>query len=161
MNARDMNQLPLGVGIGRLLTFDYPERNLIETAPLWVTRTLLIESIVDTQRDPIDPLAIDCEPYRHRGRWLLTGVDLDLDRERSFYLESMRDFRADTWRQLGLYDPCESEPPFYRQGKYPPTRNGIDFMREVIQGFNDITEIRDLPHCVGIYTWNGQHGHVA
>lgn len=43
----------------------------------------------DTQEEPLDPETLHSNPMLRRGRWLVTGVDLDKDAERSFYVESM------------------------------------------------------------------------
>lgn len=50
---------------------------------------MLVVEVRDTQTEPLDQETLMMNPMLKRGRWLVTGIDLDKDAERSFYVESM------------------------------------------------------------------------
>ena len=52
-------------------------------------RRLLVESVRDTESEPLVDETLNSNPFIKRGRWLVTGIDLDKMEERSFYVESM------------------------------------------------------------------------
>ena len=52
-------------------------------------RRILVEQVRDTELEPVDEETSNSNPFIKRGRWLVTGVDLDKMEERSFYVESM------------------------------------------------------------------------
>jgi len=52
-------------------------------------RRILVRRVRDTASEPLDEETLDSNPYVKRGRWLVTGMDLDKFEERSFYVESM------------------------------------------------------------------------
>ena len=54
-----------------------------------VERRILVSQIRDTVSEPLDEETLETHPYTNRGRWLITGVDLEKFEERSFYVESM------------------------------------------------------------------------
>lgn len=80
---------------GMVLEFEYPTANYFGARLRWERRRLRVESVRDLAAAPLDPLTLTIDPQLRRGRWLVTGVDLDRGAERSFYLESMRDMRSD------------------------------------------------------------------
>ena len=52
-------------------------------------RRILVERIRDTESEPLVEETVNSNPFIKRGRWLVTGIDLDKLEERSFYVESM------------------------------------------------------------------------
>ena len=52
---------------------------------------MIVASVRDLKRQPLDPETGQINPTLNRGRYLVTGEDLDKGAERSFYLNSMVD----------------------------------------------------------------------
>lgn len=74
---------------GRAYSFDYPRYNYRQLPVKSEPRKVLIQSVRDTLADPLHDQTLSLNPLLLRGRWLITGVDLERDSERSFYFESM------------------------------------------------------------------------
>lgn len=149
---------PVDAGIGDLLSFEYPERNLIGVRPVWKPRLLLVERIIDTMTEPIDPRAVELAPLTRRGRYLIHGHDLHVEQPRSFYYEAMRHVRKHAWLQLALFDPCDEEvTPLFPRGPFAPTRKDRLFMAEVIGHFNRKAVHRPKVQLnVGVFPWEGK-----
>jgi hypothetical protein len=76
--------------VGSVVRFDYPRHNYRGIPKRPETRRLLItQPPRDTHETPLDPFTIESNPLLNRGRWLVTGLDLDKWETRTFYLESM------------------------------------------------------------------------
>lgn len=76
---------------GRIYRFLYPAINfecLRLFAPL-LERQCLVSRVRDTAVDPLAEETLNLRPYTCRGRFLVTGVDLEKIQERSFYVDSM------------------------------------------------------------------------
>jgi hypothetical protein len=84
-----MGQLLLGDGY----EFFYPRHNFRLVPQSLERRRIIVTSIRDISSDPLDPETYSLNPMLQRGRFLVTGQDLDRGAERSFYLESMTDIR--------------------------------------------------------------------
>lgn len=69
--------------------FHYPRHNYRHVPIATEVRRILVESIRDTLYAPIESTTISLNPFLQRGRWLITGTDLDKDDRRSFYVEAM------------------------------------------------------------------------
>jgi len=52
-------------------------------------RRILVERVRDTELEPLVEETVNSNPFVKRGRWLVSGIDLDKMEERSFYVESM------------------------------------------------------------------------
>lgn len=78
---------------GSVYSFTYPRYNYTGLPDRTESRRVRVVSVRDTHREPLDPETTPLNPTLRRGRWLVTGWDLDRDAERSFYAESMRDVR--------------------------------------------------------------------
>ena len=75
---------------GRSYRFLYPSINfgcLIMSG--MDERRILVGWIRDTDLEPLDEETRNSNPFIKRGRWLVTGIDLDKSEERSFYVEAM------------------------------------------------------------------------
>ncbi len=138
---------------GELLRFEYPERNLLGIRPTWRTRCIIVDAVQDTLRDPIDPRAVELEPLTRRGRWLVTGWDVDLESERSFYLEAMRGVESAPWLCLSVYDPCHADPaPLRPRGVFAPTVRDRRFLAEVLRCYRRRTVRRhDVWMAAGVF----------
>ena len=73
----------------QLYRFLYPAINFACLPSKLEERRILVKSVRDTELQPLDEETLDSRPFTKRGRWLLTGLDLDKFEERSFYVESM------------------------------------------------------------------------
>jgi hypothetical protein len=78
---------------GRAYSFCYPRHNYRQLPTTTELRRIEVVSIRDTRRNPLDSSTHPLNPLLKRGRWLVTGRDLDKDAERSFYVESMTNVR--------------------------------------------------------------------
>ena len=74
---------------GRAYRFLYPRHNFEGVRTGLEERRVLVEQVRDTTTEPLDTETLISNPLLKRGRWLVTGLDLDKDEERSFYVESM------------------------------------------------------------------------
>jgi len=79
---------------GRAYSFYYPRHNYAQTPPSTELRRIIVGSVRDTRNQPLDRITESLNPFLLRGRWLVTGLDLDKEQERSFYAESMTKIRA-------------------------------------------------------------------
>lgn len=79
---------------GRAYSFNYPRYNYRLLPTINEARRIIVGSVRDTLFEPLDRSTESLNPMLNRGRWLITGRDLDKDVERSFYGESMRDIRS-------------------------------------------------------------------
>lgn len=89
---------------GRVNGFYYPTHNRLDLPLEFTLRTVEFLSRRDMAREPLELREFLANPYVRRGRYLMTGRDLDLDAERSFYLDAIRG-RTPPPLRLGLYDP--------------------------------------------------------
>jgi hypothetical protein len=74
---------------GRTYRFLYPACNFKCLTSGMEERRILVESVRDTESDHLNDETRNSNPFTKRGRWLVTGLDLDKNQERSFYVESM------------------------------------------------------------------------
>ena len=74
---------------GRAYRFLYPSINFKCLPQKLNERRMLVTRIRDTESEPLEEETLASNPFIKRGRWLVTGTDLDKIDERSFYLESM------------------------------------------------------------------------
>ena len=78
---------------GCAYAFEYPRHNYKQLPPSTELRKFIVGSVRDTLSEPLDPTTEPLNPLLQRGRWLVTGTDLDKDVERTFYFESMTNIR--------------------------------------------------------------------
>ena len=74
---------------GRSYRFLYPSINFNCLISGMDEHRLLVERIRDIESEPLVEGTLNSNPFIKRGRWLVTGIDLDKMEERSFYVESM------------------------------------------------------------------------
>lgn len=74
---------------GCACSFFYPRHNFRQSPSRTEERRIRVSAIRDTLIDPLDPATVTLNPHLKRGRWIVTGLDLDKQGERSFYVESM------------------------------------------------------------------------
>lgn len=75
---------------GMRIAFEYPRHNFRGVLSDFQRRRAKILSVRDLAAVPLDPVTVEIQPLLKRSRWLITGEDLDTGRERSFYVESIR-----------------------------------------------------------------------
>lgn len=73
---------------GRIVAGLYPAANYYGVRLRYEPRRLLVESVRVIRHEPIEAETLELDPMLKRGRVLITGLDLDKNAERSFYLES-------------------------------------------------------------------------
>jgi|GEM_PF-2020068 len=78
---------------GRAYSFEYPRHNYRQLPETTEVRRIIVASVRDTRDEPLDQATESLNPLLKRGRWLVTGMDLDKDVERSFYFDSMTNVR--------------------------------------------------------------------
>ena len=74
---------------GRSYRFLYPSINFGCLPSKLDERRILVRRVRDTASEPLDEETLNSNPFIKRGRWLVTGIDLDKMEERSFYVEAM------------------------------------------------------------------------
>ena len=75
---------------GCAYSFSYPRHNFHGVLSSLERRRLLVENVRDLKQEPLERQTFDVQPLLRRGRYLVTGQDLDKQQERTFYVESMR-----------------------------------------------------------------------
>lgn len=76
---------------GKSYVFMFPRHNFYGVVSQSELRRLRVESIRDMNKEPVDRLTEVIQPLLRRGRYLVTGLDLDKNEKRSFYVDSMRE----------------------------------------------------------------------
>jgi hypothetical protein len=79
------------VVIGGCVRFQYARHNFVGLDQQQEVRRVRITAIRDIRIDPLDEETFTLRPTLLRGRYLITGEDLDKGVERTFYLERMSD----------------------------------------------------------------------
>ena len=92
---------------GRAYSFLYPRHNYQRLPTKTELRRIVVTSVRDTRRNPLDATTKPKNPHLHRGRWLVTGRDLDKDSDRSFYAESMSNIQPLTEDELAPLNDAE------------------------------------------------------
>ena len=138
---------------GEVIVFEYPTRNKVDRDPEYRTRRVIVREIYDlAESPPIDGEWLTRRPLIDRGRHLIVGFDLDAGREKSFYLEAMREFRTRCALCLALYDPIDGHRPGYCKGPYAPTEDDRYRMAATVRVFNELTaDNQDVTHNVGSF----------
>jgi hypothetical protein len=84
-----MKKMAFALVPGHAYSFEYPRYNYPHLPDKRQVRRVAVSSIRDLRQVPLDPLTAKRNPSLKRGRFLITGEDLDLGQERSFYIERM------------------------------------------------------------------------
>jgi len=132
--------------IGKTYSFDYPRSNNVDAPEVYRRRTIIVSSVRDLSKIGHNADAIAKRPKKRRGRWLVTGICLDTRSRRSFYVESMRHSRQETWLTLGCFAPVVGERRF---------------LVDVLRAYREESDNRNLDHCLGVFPVNGQEESVA
>lgn len=75
---------------GRDYEFSYPRHNFHRIRSRLETRRLRVTNVRDVEKEPLDPVTVAMQPLLNRGRYLVTGQDLDKGAERTFYVEAIQ-----------------------------------------------------------------------
>lgn len=82
--------------LGCAYSFHYPRHNYVGLPARTETRRIVVEALRDIDCEPLEASTVASNPQLRRGRWLVTGFDLDRDASRSFYFDSMTEVRSMT-----------------------------------------------------------------
>jgi hypothetical protein len=85
--------MPVSFSVGMSYAFDYPRANYAGVKKKFEPRRLQVTEVRDLAQSPLERQTFEEEPLLLRGRWLVTGQDLDKREERSFYVSSMQNVR--------------------------------------------------------------------
>lgn len=101
------------VSVGAVVSFAYPTCNRLNVCTSLRRRRVLVECVRDTEIDPVEPWALAKCPDLRRGRFLVSGYDLEVKQPRSFYLSSARSIQlVDACvKRFALYDPLGDGSP--------------------------------------------------
>ena len=145
-----------------IIRFEYPKLNdLRHHAPSYAPRIVQVKEIRDTCRKALNPATIAHNPTVTRGRWLITGQCLELNRERSFYFESMRHVAKRTFLTLGLFDPIDPSPdrqPIKTYGIFAPCAEDRIYLAKIITDFNGLS---DAVYSLGVFPFDQVEGGVS
>lgn len=90
---------------GQRITLSYPRCTLVQAAPEYVRRSIVIEQVRDLVTDPLTPMEYLRRPLIRRSRFLIRGIDEDLGAPRQFYLGSSAEHPSAGWLRVAIYDP--------------------------------------------------------
>lgn len=76
---------------GRVYCFQYPRHNFHGVSSGLEVRHVRVTELRDLTVQRLEQASVDVQPLLRRSRWLLTGLDLDKNLERSFYLRSIKE----------------------------------------------------------------------
>jgi hypothetical protein len=79
---------------GRVYSFQYPRHNFHGVLSPLEPRRIQVESVRDLVKEPIERQTFDVQPLLKRSRYLVTGVDLEKQAKRSFYVDAMKSLRV-------------------------------------------------------------------
>jgi hypothetical protein len=101
--------------LSRCVCFGYPRHNIHGIPSKIERRRMRVLGIRDCHKNPIEQETMELHPGCRRGRWLLTGLDLDRCDERSFWYESMTDvheidFRPDPFDKFDVVATSDGVP---------------------------------------------------
>jgi len=108
--------------VGSVVQFYYPKKNSLLARPELETRRVWAKSIRNLRDEPLDELTVQFRPGLQRGEWLLTGLDLGKQSERSFYLaaaDSVEILPAEF--RIGLFDPTGEHPTEFFSSVWGPS----------------------------------------
>lgn len=147
---------------GEVFAFTYPTDNRIGVSTRLRRRLLAVESIRDCHFDCVEEWAIQFRPDLRRGRWLITGYDLESHRLRSFYWSSARRICRQDVRllRLGLYDPLDESGDVHWTGPiWTDSRADRTQLAQVLEHWRVSTTMDDPAIALGIfeYSQGGQH----
>lgn len=122
---------------GNVVTCSYPADNRVNVRTRLEPRRFVVHSQRDLAVSPLDPISIQRRPRIRRGQLLVSAYDLDRQRYRRFYVDSMRSLRVSTLplMRIGVYDFFESEPRFIG-GLLTDSRSDMDHARQVLKTLN-------------------------
>lgn len=83
--------MPLPLEPGQVYRFLYPRHNFHGVVSDLEPRRVRVVSLRDLHAQPLDPQTTSTQPLLRRGRWLMTGEDLDKGAERTFYVDAMQE----------------------------------------------------------------------
>lgn len=91
--------------VGKIVEFHYPRTTHVHYVHSceYRLRRVRITAIRDLVREPLTIDEYLRRPYVLRSRHLITGIDLDRNRERRFYIGCSREFRAPTELRIATY----------------------------------------------------------
>ena len=92
---------------GKCYSFLYPRHNYKGIPGKYEPRKLLVVSVRDLQKEALDASTAELNPTLIRGRWLVTGEDLDKGAERSFYVDSMKVLRELSPKETPQPQSCD------------------------------------------------------
>jgi hypothetical protein len=91
--------------VGKIVEFHYPRTThvLHVFSCEYRRRRVRITAVRDLVREPLTIAEFLRRPYVLRSRHLITGIDLDRNRERRFYLGCTREYHAPTELRIARY----------------------------------------------------------
>lgn len=119
---------------GSTADLSYPRRNHVASEPIFIPRRIEVRRVRDLVTDPLDIAEFLRRPYIRRSRWLVTGVDLDTNDWRQFYIGSTAEHRSPGVLRVCLWD-CETGKPWEHLARdFEPTpKDCTELMRYLLQ----------------------------
>ena len=138
---------------GSVLTFSYPSVNRVGAKTRLETRRLVIEGERDLRQKPLSVISIVRRPTLRRGPLLLWGFDLDRQRPRKFYFDSIRSLRISDQplMRLGIYDALGLTEPVYFDKPLTDSRADMEHARRVIEHMNQLFIDRGTGQIVRLF----------
>jgi hypothetical protein len=130
--------------IGECIEFSYPtstDVKSIESATRRLRR-VQVKKIRDLVRDPLTTEEFIQRPFVSRSRWLIRGLDLDLQVWRQFYLGSTLEFAAPGSLRLAWYETGGTKPLEFVGGDFEPSVIERRRLMRVLQKLNEKQHIQ-------------------
>lgn len=135
---------------GMELEFWYPARNLIGVPVENVRRRVLVESVRRLDCEPLDASEFLQRPFLRRGRVLVSGIDLDLQVSRRFYLDACRGMKLPRFR-LGIMEREHGLASVeYFGPRFRATVADRKLMADSIREFYQIADMSDRLQVVAV-----------
>jgi hypothetical protein len=141
-------------GEGNVVIFSYPEDNRVGVKTRLNPRRIVVRKERDLRESPLESRTIKLDPNRRRGQLLITGFDIDRQRVRRFYFDSMRSLKVSDQplMRLGLYDPLvENDVPQLFGSLWTDSRADQAEVRRMIRLVNDWLADRQSTYCIGLF----------
>lgn len=92
------------------LEFSYPNSTNIGTTQTYQKREIQIQFVRDLVNEPLTPIEFFNRPMLMRSRFLISAMDLGLNKPRQFYMGNSLEYETDGSLLIGIY-ANQGQPP--------------------------------------------------
>jgi hypothetical protein len=138
---------------GNVLSFSYPTDNRIGVRTRLASRRIVVRAERDLRLAPLEPVTIKLDPARRRGQLLVAGFDIDRQRWRRFYFDSMRSIKISEQplTRLGMFDSLSDREPRLFGRLFTDSRADQAEVKRLIELANRWLADHGSSECVGLF----------